>query len=220
MKLAVIGTFYKRHEATFPLLHRTLVAATRPPDELWVMCEGGDDYDAALDALAQLQELELPVTTKVWVVLLPTPQQNGAYEVIPYSNKINYALDHSDADAFVYLDNGSFPSPYKFEVMARALEEHPEWGAVYCAQKRTGFSEMVCEATGPVEDAFCVLNYTQVMHRRSPERWPLDMRWANPDLADALFWRQLHKHFGAFHPADAEVHDEHHIPTPAAAGIS
>jgi hypothetical protein len=46
------------------------------------------------------------------------------------------------------------------------------------------------------------------------------MKWANPDLADALFWRQLHRVLGPFYPVGGHtVLDEHHIPSPVAVGL-
>jgi hypothetical protein len=219
VKLAVIGTFYGRHENTFPLLHRLLVDGTRKPDEAWLMCEGHDDVAAIELALDDLYEMELidgPIPG-VRIISLQTPKVGGRYAVIPYSRKINWALDASQADAFVYLDNNSMPGPDKYAVMAQALEQHPEYGAVYCTQKRTGFNETVFYAEEPVYDAFCVLNYTQVMHRRTDQRWTMDMRWADPDLADGLFWRQLHDKLGPFFPAGGKtIQDWHHIPSPAA----
>lgn len=218
MRLAAVVPLYQRHEKTFPLLHRLLVDSTRKPDEVWLMCEGIDDVDVCRRAITELYELELiEARPPEGVRLRPCPTLEP---VIPYSNKINEALDLSDADLFVYVDNGSMPSPYKFELMAGALERHPDWGAVYVTQERTGFQPTVCEARGVVHDAFCFLNFTQVMHRRTEARWPLDLRFADPDIADALFWRFLHKEFGAFHPVGGtDVHDIHHIPSPAANGL-
>lgn len=217
LSVAAIVPLYQRHEKTFPLLHRLLVDSTRRPDEVWLMCEGLDDVDNTAKALSELHELELIELLPPGVDLRYCPTTKP---VIPYSNKINEALDLSDADAFVYVDNGSMPSPYKFELMAGALERHPDWGAVYVTQKRTGFQPTVCEATDVVPDAFCFLNFTQVMHRRTESRWPLDLRFADPDIADALFWRSLHAEFGAFHPVGGtEIHDTHHIPSPAANGL-
>lgn len=212
MRLACIGTFHGRLDLTGPLLTRVLEEQTRPPDELWVMCEDMDDWKAAHPYIKGRKNVKGAV--------LPTPREGKRYTVIPYSHKINWALHRSRADAFVYLDNGSMPHPEKFRIMAEALEEHPTWGAVYCAQKRTGFVDQVMPADQPVGDGYCALNYTQVMHRRTYHRWPLDMRHADPDMADGVFWRSLHKTLGDFHPVGGDlVLDTHHIPSPKAAGI-
>lgn len=224
MRLAVVGTFHGRYENTFPLLHRLLIDGTRKPDELWLMCEDEADVTAVQKALFDLRELDLlhgrPECLRV--IQLPTPRSpNGRYQVIPYSYKINYALEHSEADLFVYLDNGSMPGPDKYRVMAEALEEHPDWGGVYVTQQRTGFQPMIAPADVVCEDGFCALNYTQVMHRRTPERWTLDMVHANPDMADGLFWRQLHPLLGPFWPVGGEtVHDTHHMESATAVGIA
>lgn len=217
MTFAAIVPLYQRHENTFPLLHRLLVDSTRKPDEVWLMCEGEDDVAAvrrAEDELVELGVLE-PSEIVAHVVYCPTLER-----VIPYSNKINVALDKTDADAIVYVDNGSMPSPYKFEIMAGALEANPEWGAVYVTQERTGFQPTVFEAVDVVFDAYCVLNFTQVMHRKTADRWTLDLAWADPDVADAMFWRDLHRSLGPFHPVGGtEVHDWHHMPSQAANGL-
>ncbi len=222
MRFAVVGTFFQRHENTFPLMHRLFVDGTRRPDEVWLMCEGKEDAEAIHSAFDELIELEVldRVPLEASVVVVPTPRTYGSYDVIPYSNKINFALDASRADAFVYLDNNSMPGPDKYRVMAEALEENPDWGAVYCSQERTGFATETFLARYPMPNAYCQLNYTQVMHRATSERWTLDMAHANPDLADALFWGQLHEQLGTFYPAGGDmIHDFHHIPTPAAAGL-
>jgi hypothetical protein len=221
-RVAVIGTFYGRHENSFPLLHRLYVDATRRPDEAWLLCETDEDaqaLDAAFDDLYDLEALDgWPDGLHVEVV--ETPRTGGGYAVIPYAHKINHALDRVTADYVVYLDNGSMPAPEKIAAMAASLDANPGWGAVYCAQKRTGYNETVIPADRVVEDGFCVLNYTQVMHRVTEDRWPLDMKYANPDLADGHFWRSLHATLGPFHPCpDGRVLDEHHIPDVKAAGI-
>lgn len=218
LSLAVIGTFYGRHENSLPLMHRLFVDSTRKPDEAWLMCETMEDVDTIGYALSELYEMELLDTRPGNLRLCETPRlDNGSYAVLPYANKINVALDESEADLVVYLDNNSMPSPYKFEAMAKVLEAHPDWGAVYCTQKRTGFNETIFYADNPVEDGYCALNYTQVMHRRTNDRWPTDMDLADPDLADGVFWRTLHASLGPFFPAGgSEVHDEHHIPSPKA----
>lgn len=223
MRVAVIGTFHERRGNTFPLMHRLFVDALRKPDEAWVMCESSADADAvegALGELVWLGLLEKPVRG-LNLIVLPTPKQNdGKYAVIPYSHKINYALDRTRADAVAYLDNGSRPSPDKYRLMVAALEQHPGWGAVYCSQQRTGMRDEVSVADAVVPDAFSNLNYTQVMHRVTDDRWDLDMRWADPDLADARFWRRLHRSLGPFYPVGGELpHDWHHIPDQKAVGV-
>lgn len=217
MRLAVIGTFFRRYEESRAAI-RAVLESTRVPDEFWIMCETDEDHDNACLAVEEVG----PVKCRVEVIHLPTKRlSNGSYAVIPYSNKINYALAASDADAYVYLDNGSLPHSRKYEIMLATLEAFPEWGAVYCAQHRTGYCDQYSWADRIVPDAFCVLNFTQVMHRKSPMRWDLDMHYALPnDIADALFWRKLHAYLGDFYPAFTDfVLDEHHIPSSAANGL-
>lgn len=221
MRLALIGTFYGRHENTLPLMRRIFVESTRIPDEVWLLGETVEDCDQIARALETVfLEGEVPFE-RIRLQHLQTPRdQNGRYAVIPYSNKINHALERSSADAFVYLDNGSMPHPEKFRIMAEYLEWSFGAGACYCTQHRTGFRDDLSVADRVVEDAYCALNYTQVMHRATDARWTLDMRHADPDMADAIFWRELHKRLGAFYPVSPEiVLDEHHISSPKAVGL-
>lgn len=213
LKLAVIGTFYRRWENNEAIIN-ALLGQSRPADEHWIMCE--DDEDTQNFVLARgvgsLPGLRL--------ITLPTPRDaDGRYEVIPYSHKINWSLDRTDADAIVYLDNGSLPAPDKYRAMLEGLESNPEWGATYCGQHRTGVSDHIFSAGDTIYDAFCVLNYTQVMHRRTDDRWTLDMEHADPDLADAHFWRSLHASLGPFYPVGDGVLDNHHMPSSKAAGL-
>lgn len=222
MRFTVIGTFAGRRENSLPLLKRLYIDSTRRPDEALLMCEDDDDQQALIDAYWELYELELldehPPGLKV--IRLPTPRVDGAFAVIPYAHKINRALDLATGDAVVYLDNNSDPKPTKYQTMIEGLEANPYWGATYCTQQRTGYVNQTFLADGPVADGFCALNYTQVMHRLTADRWPLEMALADPDLADGYFWRRLHVTLGSFYPVGgAEVLDEHHMPTPTAAGL-
>lgn len=205
MRLAVIGTFYKRHENNLSIMRRVFEESTRVPDESWFMCETEDDkahLEAAQKSIGYCPGLR--------IVQLETPRdENGKYLEIPYSKKINWALDHLTADCVVYLDNNSMPSPFKFDVVMAGLEEH---GAVYVSQHRTGDRNEFHKAVSVIEDGYCQVNYTQVAHRVGPARWPLDMALANPDLADANYWRELHKVAGFFYPVGGEeIHDVHFI---------
>lgn len=217
----MIGTFYERHENTFALMHRLFVDATRQPDEAWLMCETEKDAEAIHDAFAELTRLRL-ITGQpscVRVVVHPTPHDGTSYQEIPYSRKINWALDRANTDAVVYLDNGSMPGPDKYRTMVDELERLG-CGAVYCTQKRTGYLDETFVADAPVDRPGGRLNYTQVMHRPTADRWTTDMRYANPDLADSMFWDALAARFGAFQPAGGtRIHDDHHMPGPHAAGI-
>lgn len=221
MRLAVIGTFYRRYERAFPLLARLYVDGTRAPDEAWLMCETVEDAQALYAANEELYAMEL---LERWpdglhIIVLPTPKLGGKYLVIPYSNKINWALGHQTCDAIVYLDNNSMPGPDKYRVMLEELEEHPEYGAVYCSQNRTGATCEVFLADIVVPDAYSQLNYTQVMHRPTEDRWPTQMSLANPDLADAHFWRRLHASLGDFYPAGGKtIQDDHFFESHAVSG--
>lgn len=203
--LALIGTFHQRRERTVPLLAAVL-ASTRPPDEVWVMCEALADADRVTLGDPRLR-----------VCVLPTPRERvapwglpGGYATVPYSHKINWALERTEADYIAYLDNASEPAPGKYALMAAALDEHPDWGAVYCAQDRVEGG--LAPAAEVIEDPYCVLNYTQVMHRRTPDRWSLDVRYMTPDVVDGMFFRDVARRLGPFHPVgDGAVLDRHEL---------
>lgn len=212
MKLALIGTFYKRYENTYKLLHTIFKESSRIPDEVWLMCESAEDARQALDFVGHEQLI---------IKVLPTPKtEEGKYSVIPYSNKINWALDHTTADVITYLDNGSFPDPQKYDLMYNYLLDNPTHNVVYCSQERLGYINEFSLAKDVIPDAYCVLNYTQVMHRKTSDRWTLDMAHASPDLADAIFWRSLHASIGDFYPVNSErILDVHYISGPKAEGV-
>lgn len=213
-KFAVIGTFYQRWDKTKPLLNRVLIESTRPPDEFWMMCESEADAHIAYEFQDKFPNLIIKV--------LQTPRNSdNSYTIIPYSNKINWALDHANVDYIVYLDNNSMPHIEKYRLMVEALDNNPEWGAVYCSQERTGFLTEIHKKDIEIRDAYCVLNYTQVMHKLTPDRWDLEMQWAVPnDLADARFWRLLHNRYGSFYPIiNDEILDSHYMESVRAAGL-
>lgn len=196
------------------MVQRLLTDSSRRPDETWLLCESQDDAAVLERALKGKRQ------RGVFLKVIPTPRAHGSYKVIPYSNKINWALNRTSADLIVYLDNGSTPHPRKYEVMAGALEQHPRWGAVYCTQKRTGYHNVTHEARDVLQNGDGQVNYTQVMHRITDDRWPLDMALADPDVADGKFWSALHRKLGPFHPVGGgRVLDEHHMPDAKAVGV-
>jgi Glycosyl transferase family 2 len=212
-RLAVIAPFYGRLDKTEAVLRRVLNESSRPPDELWVVCETVDDFLVASRAVLGAQGAH--------VELYPTPRdERGRPEVIPYSRAINFALDRTTADYIVYLDNGSMPDPDKYRLMVEALDEHPEYGMVYCGQERTGYQPQTAKAEAIHQDAHGLVNFTQVMHRRTGDRWPLDMGLADPDLADAEFWRSLSRSLGPMYPvASGTILDVHHMESAKALGV-
>jgi len=131
---------------------------------------------------------------------VPTPRTpDGRYAVIPYSLKTNVALDATRADYIAYLTNDSMPLPGKYALMAKALDENPDWGAVYCTQEYSGPNGSgMRSAINVMQDAYCQVDHTQVMHRLTEDRWDLDV--GKMKLGDAHFWRKLHARLGAFYP--------------------
>jgi hypothetical protein len=178
------------------------------PDEIILMCESQEDADNLKDYAKY---------SNVQIHILKTPKTDDVYDVIPYSNKINWALDHTDADLIAYLDNGSMPHIDKYKIMSEALEQNSEWGAVYCTQHRTGFINTIHKAQAIVTKPHSVINYTQGMHRKTDKRWTTDMKWATPsDFADAMFWESLQT---TFYPVGSEILDVHHMESSKANGL-
>jgi hypothetical protein len=182
--LALIVTAYgERGTRWLPEMRAAVADQTRQPDETWWMTEAIDPSMGYFD--------------------LPTPRDaNGRPTVVPYSYAINYALDRTECDYIAYMTDDSWPHVEKFERMVAALDEHPEWGAVYCGQKRNGNDYQADRVVG---DGYCVIDHTQVMHRRTADRWTLDM--ANVKLGDAHFWRALHASLGDFYPVSGGILD-------------
>jgi len=208
---ALIGTFHKRLDRTKPLFEAVLKSSILP-DEFWVICEDEEDTNTAIKADLELNLQKL--LPQITIEHLPTPRdKNSSYKVIPYSNKINWVLNRTTADYICYLDNNSMPDFWKYQIMVDDLDANPEYGAVYCSQRRLGLNNLLSVADRVIEDAYSVLNFTQVMHKKTKDRWPLDMKYALPaDLADAEFWRKLHKSLGPFYPVSTEVVlDTHYI---------
>lgn len=219
--IAVICPVHRRFENTFPLLHRLLVATTVKPAHVFWLCEDSDDTLVALEAVEELSRVGHDLSPlRVWTV--PTPHDtNGKLTVVPFSHKINVALDVLEMEKFeggvVYCDNSSFPSVDKLEVIAHGLVDHPQ---VYITQRRTGYAgDHVHPADTVLESGYCATNFTQVGHRFPVKaRWSLKLEDAYPtDLCDAWFFRHLSEEFeDKLYPVGGlVVHDEHHMESPA-----
>ena len=190
--VAAIVTLYSRTESVCRLAEAWR-AQERFPDELWLMCEG--------PIISEVNRHQWGLTTHQHTRDLPTPRDaDGHYLVIPYSLKHNYALDRTTCDYIIYGTDDSFPAPDKVEKMAAALDANPDWGAVYCEQslRSADGTETHYGNMGVVADAWFVLDLSAVMHRRTDDRWSLDMGVIR--FADAHFWRALHKSIGSFYP--------------------
>lgn len=189
--LAVIATFYRRPWA-IDKIKEALLAQTRWADEILLVAED----------LADARELVMRFGDAFWVADVP-----GDGNFLSFC--INRALDALDTDYITYLTDDSLPDPRKYEVMARALDEHPDWGVVYCSQDfgtaegpedwlSGGRHLGVRHADRVIEDPFCRVDHTQVMHRRTTARWPLDR--STQRLSDAHFFRDLVADLGPMYP--------------------
>ena len=191
-RLAVIATLYgQRSIDNAPRIAAALREQTLIPDELWLMYEGDAGWEAAADIAGWVIESG----PYPHIIEVATPRdENGHYTEIPYSRKANRALDQTEADYIVYLTDDSWPAPEKYERMVAALDENPEWGAVYCSQDFGG----IRTADLLMTDAHCRVDHTQVMHRLTADRWPTEI--ADIMVGDAIFWRRLHASLGPFWP--------------------
>ena len=219
MRLAVVAPWHGRLERTLPLLTRVLQESTRPPDELWVVCEDANDLLAVDRALYELDGQWSG--TDVKASILATPTTDGKYQVIPYSNKINWALGRHGCDAVCYLDNGSMPAVDKYRIMLAELEADPDVGVVYCTQERVGYRVEVHYASKEITNGAGQINFSAFMHRATQDRWTIDMQYATPlDVADAMFLSDLSVSLGSCWPVGGiRPLDWHHMESPAANGL-
>jgi glycosyltransferase involved in cell wall biosynthesis len=196
-RLAVIGTFHRRPWA-IPRIAEALRAQTRKPDELWLLWDDEDDLNALCDLLIDMDDLGVHVYLER---VTPSP------DAIPYSDKINRALDWTLADNIAYLTDDSLPHPDKYRLMVEKLDQGH--GAVYCSQdygRADGPDHWLAGGTHqgnrmalePETDPYCRVDHTQVAHARSDDRWPLDRTYMR--LGDAMFFRQLAASMGPFQP--------------------
>lgn len=199
-RVAVIGTFHRRPER-IPAIVEALGAQTRIPDDVWLMCDREDEavYDALLDfadvATGWVPPHRRDPAFDFWPEPLVVPLTPPA-GVIPYSWRINVALEQQGpGDYILYLTDDSLPHPRKIELMAAALDDHPDWGQVYCGQDRNG---SIHNPGTVIQDPWCVLDHTQVMHRYTEDRWPLELDKIK--LGDAHFWMALRARQGPFYP--------------------
>lgn len=191
---AVVTLYGERGTRNLAGILDALRAQTRPADTVYLMCEDVVSADPSV-----VIELASGVRGLRYHQLHTPRDGNGRYSVIPYAHKINVALRHAREDYIVYVTDDSLPHPEKFHLMAAALDADPTVGVVYCKQRRNGG---VSGDQGMVPDAFCRIDHTQVMHRRTDDRWTLDVQHMR--LGDAWFWRSLHASLGPFHyvPSD------------------
>ena len=194
MTVAAIVTLYNRPH-NVPRVAAAWDAQTKRPDELWVLAEGKimqEIYRSEWYDWRHMRDL-------------PTARNpDGTYAVVPYAQKINYALDRTACDYIIYGTDDSFPAPDKVERMSAALDANPDWGVVYCGQswRSPDGNEGHRGDMGPVANAHSVIDHTQVMHRLTADRWALD---SDIRLGDAAFWMKLHASLGAFHPVPYEL---------------
>ena len=194
MTVAAIVTLYNRPH-NVRRVAEAWMAQTQTPDELWLLTEGR--------IITEVYKQEWPDWRHIRE--LPTPRRtDGTYAVVPYAQKINYALDRTACDFIVYGTDDSFPAPEKVGRMSHALDANPDWGVVYCGQswRSPDGTEGHRGDIGRIDNAFSVIDHTQVMHRLTADRWDLD---GEIRLGDALFWRRLHASLGAFYPVADEL---------------
>lgn len=194
--LSVVATFYRR-PLLVPRIAQSIREQTRKPDLLWLVYEDPADGDAlrAADWGAEHR------------ILRYTPTAGN----LAVSDAINMALDRDGSDLVTYLTDDSLPYPEKYERMAGALDAHPDWNAVYCSQAfgSAASAESWLECTyhsysgvrtahDPQPTPFCVVDHTQVMHRATKVRWPVDL--ASRRYSDGMFFNELVRAGGPLMP--------------------
>lgn len=186
-RLAVIGTFYRRPHL-YPGIAAAIRAQTRQPDELWCMYEDPSD-------LVELAKQRWGDATVYFVPVVVPRDEHGRMAVVAPSLCINVALDRTDADFITYLTDDSLPLPDKYAAMVAVLEGGA--GAVYCSQDFSDGGD-IRWAREEQPDPYCRVDHTQVAHRRSPDRWPTDLKTVR--ASDGVFFRDLVARFGPLAP--------------------
>ena len=189
--LAVIVTLHRRAPLV-PRLAEAMRAQARRPDRLWLVYDELDDApDADWGCLT-------------YNVVFHSDEGN------PMASSINAVLDlDNKSDYIAYLTDDSLPAPDKYRAMAQALDEHPEWGAVYCSQDYGsardfehwlggGQNTGVRHASAPQGSPDFSVDHTQVMHRRSDDRWPTEQGLRHH--GDGVFFSRIVERFGPLQP--------------------
>lgn len=196
-ELAVVATFYRRPWA-IPAIAQAIREQERPPDRIWMVYEENDDAAVLIKQDWGCASLPLRVKT--------TEGEN------PIALAINQALDADvRSDYITYLTDDSLPHPGKYRLMTTALDENADWMAVYCSQafgradspeqwlaSRHHSGLAVRVASEPCSQPWCVVDHTQVMHRRTDVRWPTDM--GSRKWSDGAFFRSLVENHGPLMP--------------------
>jgi hypothetical protein len=210
-RIAVVGTFYRRPWAIEPI-RRMLSAQSRRPDEVWLAYEDDADLDPLLEVADDVVGWSSP--HRQW----DPPSEVFLHRVMPKAGEnplglaINWALDRAGAEYITYLTDDSSPTMEKYRLMAKALDENPDWGAVYCSQDYgtvaspeewleawdLGSGGSIRQASDPEPEPFCRVDHTQVMHRATLARWPES--YDDRKLSDAHFFRDLVADLGPLMP--------------------
>lgn len=189
-RLAVVATFYRRPD-DIPRLAAAIRGQSRQPDEVWLMHERPDDGELLASADWG--------TADAHIVRVRIPRSAGRPQVVPFTPLINRALDETTAEYITYQTDDSEPLPEKYGAMAAALDARPDWQGVYCWQRNVvarGETHMVHMGHGydPVRHGW--LDHSQVMHRRTPLRWPIDLGTMHD--CDWMFFRDVANAHGPF----------------------
>ena len=197
--LAVLITLGSRPENVPSMVAGLRAQTTQDFTAVW-LCETEDMAQTVRDVCAMFEVVE-PRQHALHIYVRETPRDaDGRYAVVPYSYKVNLGLDEMDCPFVTYMTDDSHPRPEKYEAMIRALRGGAK--VVYVGQVRNGTAY---DANGPVPDAFCKLDHTQVAHVATDARWPEGID--KMTLGDAYFWRELHARYGAFEPVPGGILD-------------
>lgn len=157
-----------------------------------------------------------------------TEEERARTKWARFAKQINQGFNLSTGDYITYLCDDDLFLPRRFEVMAGYLDAHPDVHVVYAHQLmvvvRDGrtYKIGVRPSGNPIlDDPFCVIDHSSVMHRRecfeAVGGWPED---TPPGIgADGYFWRKLTGAGWKFYPVGQvlDIHRFHegaHYSTP------
>ena len=131
---------------------------------------------------------------------------------VRYAVLANVGLKLAQGEYLTYLCDDDYYLPKRLERMVERLDQGDEAKAVYCSQRMLfDGKEAGCRTADMVlDDAFCVVDHSSVMHvtqiGRDVGGWDTDPQFWG--IADAIFWRRLNRAGYKFYPIP-EVLDVH-----------
>ena len=123
---------------------------------------------------------------------------------VRYAVLANVGLKMARGEYLTYLCDDDYYMPRRLEKMVARLDKGDEAKVVYGSQRifNNGMETGVRKATQILDDAYCKVDHSSVMHvtqiARDVGGWDTDPSWWM--VADAVFWRRLNKAGYKFYP--------------------